>query len=186
MSRLTLTLYFIQLTLTDSDVHIYYYQHNLSLAKYASELHQRIRREFPELRIYKFWDRPVGPHTVAMFEVNLFTPAQFGAFVPWLVVNRGPLSVLLHPNTERGVQGESEERDHTQRAVWMGERLPLDLSVFREEEKKVQVKEVKIELDVGGLEERIRAAESSGGDVEVEGGRGKGKEVDEPVAGPSN
>lgn len=42
-----------------------------------------------------------------MFEVNLFTPAQFGAFIPWLVINRGPLSALVHPNTDE------EERDHT-------------------------------------------------------------------------
>ena len=82
----------------------------------------------PELRIYKIWDRPLGPHPVAMFEVNLFTPAQFGAFIPWLVINRGPLSVLVHPNTD--TPGE-DERNHTQRATWMGERLPLDLSLFK-------------------------------------------------------
>lgn len=34
-----------------------------------------------------------------MFEVNLFTPAQFGAFIPWLTIWRGPLSVLVHPNS---------------------------------------------------------------------------------------
>lgn len=62
-----------------------------------------------------------------MFEVNLFTPAQFGAFVPWLVINRGPLSALVHPNT---VETE-EERNHTQRATWLGERIPLDLRVFK-------------------------------------------------------
>ena len=28
----------------------------------------------PELRIYKVWDRPIGPHPIAMFEVNIFTP----------------------------------------------------------------------------------------------------------------
>jgi aromatic ring-cleaving dioxygenase len=57
-----------------------------------------------------------------MFEVNLFTPAQFGAFIPWLVINRGPLSVLIHPNTVNPVTGEHDEgeRDHTQRATWMG------------------------------------------------------------------
>jgi aromatic ring-cleaving dioxygenase len=87
----------------------------------------------PELRIYKLWDQPIGPHPVAMFEVNLFTPAQFGAFIPWLVINRGPLSALLHPNTVDPVTGESEdeERDHTQRATWLGERMPLDLSLFK-------------------------------------------------------
>ena len=34
-----------------------------------------------------------------MFEVNVFRPAQFGAFIAWLVINRGPLSALVHPNT---------------------------------------------------------------------------------------
>lgn len=83
--------------------------------------------EVPELRIYTFFDRPVGPHPIAMFEVNLFTPAQFGAFIPWLVINRGPLSALVHPNT---VEGE-DERNHTQRATWLGERIPLDLRLFK-------------------------------------------------------
>ena len=87
----------------------------------------------PELRIYRFWTEPIGPHPIAMFEVNLFTPQQFGAFIPWLIINRGPLSVLVHPNTINPVTGEheEEERDHTQRATWMGERVVLDLSVFK-------------------------------------------------------
>lgn len=86
----------------------------------------------PELRVYKFWEEPIGPHPIAMFEVNLFTPAQFGAFIPWLVINRGPLSALVHPNTVDPVTGKTdEERDHTQRATWMGEKIVLDLSMFK-------------------------------------------------------
>ncbi|WQF86237.1 Putative Dopa 4,5-dioxygenase, DOPA-like superfamily [Colletotrichum destructivum] len=114
------------------DVHIYHFQTNPEQVKYAKNLWERIRREFPELRIYRFWEKPVGPHPVAMFEVNLFTPAQFGAFVPWLAIYRGPLSVLIHPNTtEEGFDHNATElRNHTQRAIWMGERLPLDTSVF--------------------------------------------------------
>ncbi|KAH6681215.1 DOPA-like domain-containing protein [Plectosphaerella plurivora] len=114
------------------DVHIYYYQNNPAQAKYARELWERIRREFPELRIYRFWDRPIGPHPIAMFEVNIFTPAQFGAFIPWLVIYRGPLSALVHPNTvEEGVsEEESELRNHTQRATWLGDKVPLDTSMF--------------------------------------------------------
>ena len=70
-----------------------------------------------------------------MFEVNLFTPAQFGAFIPWLVINRGPLSALIHPNTVNLATGETEEeRDHSQRATWMGERIVLDLSVFKKKD----------------------------------------------------
>ncbi|THH18040.1 hypothetical protein EW146_g2875 [Bondarzewia mesenterica] len=74
------------------DFHIYYMQNVESELKYARELHERIRREFPELRIYKFWEKPVGPHPTAMFEVNTFNPHQTGAFFSWLVVNRGPCS----------------------------------------------------------------------------------------------
>ncbi|KAI4931534.1 hypothetical protein J4E85_004127 [Alternaria conjuncta] len=93
--------------------------------KFANELWERIRREFPELRIYRVWDRPIGPHPLAMFEVNIFTPEQFGAFIPWLVINRGPLSALIHPNTD------DELRDHTQRATWMGQPLPVSTKMFK-------------------------------------------------------
>lgn len=101
----------------------------------------------PELRIYKIWDgnhshptssppayintnlpsitEPVGPHTLAMFEVDILTPVHFGAFVPWLVINRGPLSVLLHPNTDDPL------RDHTQRATWLGKEVPVDVGLLR-------------------------------------------------------
>ncbi|KAF2402358.1 hypothetical protein EJ06DRAFT_580625 [Trichodelitschia bisporula] len=107
------------------DVHIYFYQTKPDQVTFVKELWERIRREFPELRIYKIFDRPVGPHPVGMFEVNIFTPAQFGAFIPWLVINRGPLSALIHPNTN------DHRRDHSQRATWMGERFPLDLGLFK-------------------------------------------------------
>ncbi|KAJ9248864.1 hypothetical protein DTO207G8_7066 [Paecilomyces variotii] len=116
------------------DIHIYHFQNNPDQAAFAKALWERIRREFPELRIYAFFDRPVGPHPVAMFEVNIFTPAQFGAFVPWLVINRGPLSALIHPNTTPGAA--EELRNHTQQATWLGERIPLDLTLFNKMKEK--------------------------------------------------
>ncbi|KAJ3572687.1 hypothetical protein NP233_g2928 [Leucocoprinus birnbaumii] len=111
-------------------------------SKYAKQLHERIRREFPELRIYKVWDKAVGacmrsrstalvaylaagPHPTAMFEVNTFTPHQTGAFFAWLVVNRGPCSVLVHPNTDDAV------KDHTELATWMGTPWPLNVDLLR-------------------------------------------------------
>ena len=115
-------------------MHIYFLHANQDQVSYAHQLHQRIRHEFPELRIYQVFERPLGPHPVGMFEVNLFTPEQFGAFVPWLEIWRGPLSVLVHPNTGDDV------RDHTQRAIWMGEKYPLDLSLFKKM-KEVRAKQ---------------------------------------------
>ncbi|TFK29643.1 hypothetical protein FA15DRAFT_663795 [Coprinopsis marcescibilis] len=101
------------------DFHIYYSPSIEAEAQYARELHERIRREFPELRTYRFWDRPVGPHPTAMFEVNTFTPHQTGTLFSWLVVYRGPCSVLIHPNTD------DAHRDHTELATWMGKPWPL-------------------------------------------------------------
>ena len=82
--------------------------------------------------MYRLWDKPIGPHTMAMFEVNIFSPEQFGAFIPWLVINRGPLSALLHPNTDDG----DELRSHSQRATWLGEKVPLDLSPLKKMQEK--------------------------------------------------
>jgi Dopa 4,5-dioxygenase family len=42
------------------DIHVYYFQNNPPQAEYAMALWKRIRYEFPELRIYKFWEKPVG------------------------------------------------------------------------------------------------------------------------------
>ncbi|KAL4873615.1 hypothetical protein BDV12DRAFT_182383 [Aspergillus spectabilis] len=133
------------------DIHVYHFQNNPDQVSFARALWERIRREFPELRIYTFWDKPVGPHPVAMFEVNLFTPAQFGAFIPWLVIHRGPLSVLLHPNT---VESE-DERNHTQRATWLGDRIPLDLRIFKILKEREKQREAEAEAQAQKVEIRL-------------------------------
>ncbi|KAJ7115993.1 DOPA-like domain-containing protein [Mycena epipterygia] len=106
------------------DFHVYYTPG--AQTDHARTLHARIRKEFPELRIYRFWDRPVGPHPTAMFEVNVFDPHQTGALFSWLAVNRGPCSVLIHPNTA------DELADHTVLASWMGTPLELRTKMFLE------------------------------------------------------
>ncbi|KWU46354.1 hypothetical protein RHOSPDRAFT_31805 [Rhodotorula sp. JG-1b] len=111
------------------DFHVYYA--SAAQTEHARKLHERIRREFPEMRIYRFWEKPVGPHPVPMFEVNTFTPAQFGALFGFLVAYRGDLSVLIHPNTT-----SSELHDHTVRATWMGPPYPLLTDVLREHEAR--------------------------------------------------
>jgi aromatic ring-cleaving dioxygenase len=99
---------------------------------YAKELHARIRYEFPELRIYTIFYGSAGPFTTGSFEVSLRTPLEFGTLVAWLVVNRGPLSVLFHANTD----GDGEAvNDHTIRAMWLGEARELDLGFFTRPKK---------------------------------------------------
>ena len=63
-------------------------------------------------------DQPIGPHARSMYQVA-FDVATFGKFVPWLMLNRRGLTVLVHPNTD------NERADHTTHAIWMGEVLEI-------------------------------------------------------------
>lgn len=69
-------------------------------------------------------DEPVGPHPQAMYQA-LFANDEFARVVPWLMVNRQGLTVLVHPST-----GDSYG-DHLERSLWLGEVLKLKEEVLR-------------------------------------------------------
>ena len=82
-------------------------------------------QSFPHLPVYRLHLGPVGPHTTGMFEVDISSPHDFGMFVPWLSLNRGSLSILVHPNTGAPLD------DHTINAMWMGEERPVDVELLK-------------------------------------------------------
>jgi aromatic ring-cleaving dioxygenase len=120
------------------DAHILFQLSSSDECDYAKQLHTRIRYEFPELRIYTLFEEPAGPFTGGSFEVSLQTPEELGVFLAWLVVYRGPLSVLIHPNTDTNEKNEQKAavEDHTTRAIWLGEKMDLDLDFFTRQERK--------------------------------------------------
>jgi DOPA 4,5-dioxygenase len=58
-----------------------------------------------------------------MYQVAFGTEV-FAAFVPWLMLNRGGLDVLVHPNTL------APRDDHLRHALWLGDRLALKEAVL--------------------------------------------------------
>ena len=83
----------------------------------ALALREQIGARF-RLRLGTVHDRLIGPHARAMYQIS-FDVATFGNFVPWLMLNRQGLTVLVHPNTR------DERRDHLVHALWMGEVLDI-------------------------------------------------------------
>lgn len=71
------------------------------------------------------WHRkPVGPHSAWMYQVA-FAPDQFPVVVPFLALNHGSLSVLIHPESGDALA------DHFDHALWLGTPLPLDPAPLR-------------------------------------------------------
>ena len=66
-----------------------------------------------EVEIGVWREEAGGPHPRPMFQVN-FALERFAEIVPWLMLNRGGLSVLVHPETGDEV---SDRGDH---ALWLG------------------------------------------------------------------
>jgi aromatic ring-cleaving dioxygenase len=71
-----------------------------------------------------FSDEPRGPHPISQFNI-IFPTDEFQKIVPWLMLNREGLDVLIHPLTE------SSYDDHSKNALWMGTPVPMRLDILR-------------------------------------------------------
>jgi aromatic ring-cleaving dioxygenase len=100
--------------------HVYYAPETRAIAE---RLRAAIGERF-QARLGSWHDEPVGPHLVAMYQVA-FEAEEFSTLVPWLMLNREGLDVLVHP-----LSGDSVA-DHTRFAAWLGAPLPLRLDVLR-------------------------------------------------------
>jgi aromatic ring-cleaving dioxygenase len=96
-------------------VHIYYKDETLAAAQ---ALRDRLAASFP-VQIGK---NPgiAGPHPVPQIQI-IFKKEAFQQVVPWLMLNRDGLDILVHPLSD------NEYDDHTDYALWMG--TPIKLKV---------------------------------------------------------
>jgi aromatic ring-cleaving dioxygenase len=107
-----------------SGYHAHIYYDPATTREAAARLREGLGAAFPQATLGNWHDEAVGPHTVAMYQVA-FDVADFATLVPWLMLNRDELDVLVHP-----LAGNAYD-DHTVYAMWLGEKLPLRLDVLR-------------------------------------------------------
>ncbi len=105
-------------TINGYHAHIYYPDpHDRAL---AADIRERIEENF-EVVMGRWRDEPVGPHPLPMYQVA-FANDVFPTLVPWLMLNRQGLSVLIHPNTDDAVL------DHRDFPLWLGQKLDLNIA----------------------------------------------------------
>ena len=100
--------------------HVYY---DAGTRPAAERLREAMGATFA-VQLGRWHDEPVGPHPVAMYQVA-FAAEEFSRLVPWLMLNRDGLDILVHPLTDDSVA------DHTRSALWLGRPLPLRVEVLR-------------------------------------------------------
>ena len=100
--------------------HVYY---DAATRAVAERLRETIGSKFA-VEYGRFSDEPIGPHPVSQFSI-IFKTEQFQNVVPWLMLNREGLNVLVHPLTH------SSYDDHSRNALWLGTPVPLKLETLR-------------------------------------------------------
>ena len=110
--------------ITGYHAHVYYDEESKPRAVEVREgFEARFDGSLGEVRMGRWHDNPIGPHPMGSYQIA-FPPALFGEILPWLALNRRGLTVFVHPETGDDVS------DHSDRAIWLGEQRPVDLSVL--------------------------------------------------------
>ncbi len=106
--------------ITSYHAHVYF---DPDTREAAARVREGLGDLFP-VQLGRWHDKLVGPHTKPMYQVA-FAPDQFDKVVPWLMLHREGLAILVHPNTGDAVA------DHINHALWLGEKLLVNIEPLK-------------------------------------------------------
>jgi aromatic ring-cleaving dioxygenase len=104
------------ITIDGYHAHVYY---DAATRPLAAQLRDRVAGALG-VEARELSDEPRGPHPVPQFRFA-FTTEQFADVVPWLMLNRQGLDILVHPLTH------DSRADHSDYAIWLGAPKQLKL-----------------------------------------------------------
>lgn len=100
--------------------HVYY---DAATHSVAENLRATLGATFP-VELGRLRDDPIGPHPISQFNVT-FKQHEFQDVVPWLMLHRQGLDILVHPLTDDMLD------DHTVYALWLGTPVTLKLDTMQ-------------------------------------------------------
>ncbi|KAF9480889.1 hypothetical protein BDN70DRAFT_581697 [Pholiota conissans] len=130
--------------------HIYFHQNNAAEHAEALQLRDavlRLRRDgaFVAVPLFRVNTGPIGPHPVGSYEI--WAPSEtFSSIFSYLSINRGSLSILVHPLTR------DQRADHEIRNAWIGPSFPLDLSTLPLRSDEIPLQYPSLQLGYSGKE----------------------------------
>jgi DOPA 4,5-dioxygenase len=78
-----------------------------------------------KLTVGRMHDKPVGPHPRGSCQLA-FDRDEFAKVMPWLIENRGGLTIFAHAETGNAIE------DHTEHVLWLGPSETLNLAGLKQ------------------------------------------------------
>lgn len=106
--------------ITGFHAHVYFDQNSCQVAR---QLCQDAAERFG-VALGRMHMQPIGPHPAPSCQLDC-SAEQFGKLLPWLLMNRGNLTVFCHALSDDPLT------DHTRHTFWLGDRHELNLALFK-------------------------------------------------------
>jgi DOPA 4,5-dioxygenase len=106
--------------ITGYHAHVYF---DAASREQARALCEAAAQALVGVSVGRMHDGPVGPHPRGSCQLA-FAADKFAVVIPWLILERGGLTIFAHAETGNALE------DHTEHVLWLGPSEPLNLAAL--------------------------------------------------------